>query len=654
MTMTSDATFYRPPSWVTGNVSIDEGLFLNMLVRELQPREVIEIGVASGCSSAALLQALATCGPDHRLHSFDLKESCYFAPERPVGSAVDEMFPAGRAIWNLHLGKTALDAGRMLKGRNIAMAFIDAAHSHPWPALDLLALLPALASGAWVALHDVFLARLGMKPVFGPEYLFRLWPGEKRSCSGKGNIAAIRLPRAKERAHAWVLSILSEPWHILVDASLLGILRIPAARNSTVERPCPAMLGPQLQLRAVAKAARPILIWGAGAAGRACLAQVRARGITVSGFVDRDPAKHSVIVDGVRVQSTDTLSDARPRPFVVVASMWAAAIEDDLRRAGWVPDDDFLRFDISTAELVPAGCGSAVAQPALLGMTTPEEQAYLREYVHRHFFGAGEIVDLGCWLGSTTISLASGIARNPRRAGRRVHAYDRFIWYDRWNHIGGDMTSTMRHGQSFRAEFERRLGDLREHVVVNEADLVRTTWDHGPIEVLVVDAMKNWKLCSAISRNFLPSVIPGIGLVVHQDFKFWGCPWIHLTMYRLRDLFALETDLTYSGSTVFRLLTTPSTPRISQELQPTDFPVDEIDAAYAHWRSILSGPMQVELDCARVLALSEAGVASPAREALITLLRAPERVPTAFLENIPVRAPELLDLARIGSSPNTA
>lgn len=650
MTSTPDATLPRPPAWVSGHVSADDARFLDHLVRELRPSAVIEIGVAAGCSSATILRALVACGPDSRLHSFDLAATCYFATERPVGSAVDEMFPAGRAIWELHLGKTAVDAGAMLSGRDVPLAFIDAAHSHPWPALDLLALVPALAPGAWVALHDVFLARWGMKPVFGPEYLFRFWPGEKRACRGRANIAAIRIPADRAQARAWILSILAEPWHVPIDAALLDALAVPAATTTAVTKPLPGMLGPQLQLRAVAAAARPILIWGAGVAGRACLAQLRARGLAASGFIDRDPAKHASEVDGLCVCSPDTLTLARPRPFVVAASMYASSIEEHLQRQGWEPEADFCRFDIPTAEFVQAGSGPAVVAPPLLGMTTPEEQAYLRELARRHFFGAGEIVDLGCWLGSTTISLASGLAHNPRRRARRVHAYDRFIWYDRWRSSAGDMASTMRQGQSFRAEFESRLGGLRDHVVVNEADLTQTTWNGGPIEILVVDAMKNWRLCSAITRNFFPAVIPGCGLVVHQDFKFWGCPWIHLTMYRLRDLFALEADLAYSGSTVFRLLATPPAARVSPELAPADFPVDEIDAAYAYWRGTLSKPLQVELECARVLALSEAGAVAQARDAFATLLNARLRMAPAFLENIPIRAPGLADLAHTAST----
>src|SRR5436853_7107707 len=66
----------------------------------------------------------------------------------------------------------------------------------------------------------------------------------------------------------------------------------------------------------------------------------------------------------------------------------------------------------------------------LIGMTTLEEQAYFEDYARSIYTGAGEIVDLGSWLGSTTISLARGLADNPSVEARRkkIHAFDQFLW----------------------------------------------------------------------------------------------------------------------------------------------------------------------------------------------------------------------------------
>ena len=45
----------------------------------------------------------------------------------------------------------------------------------------------------------------------------------------------------------------------------------------------------------------------------------------------------------------------------------------------------------------------------ILGMTSMEEQLFLEDYAQNEYSGKGEIVELGCWLGSSTISLARGL-----------------------------------------------------------------------------------------------------------------------------------------------------------------------------------------------------------------------------------------------------
>ena len=66
----------------------------------------------------------------------------------------------------------------------------------------------------------------------------------------------------------------------------------------------------------------------------------------------------------------------------------------------------------------------------LYGMISQSERAYLYWYGRHIFTGKGDIVDLGCWLGSTTISLAMGLEHN-KQAGfnRLIHSYDEFVWW---------------------------------------------------------------------------------------------------------------------------------------------------------------------------------------------------------------------------------
>lgn len=221
--LTRVAECYDPPEWAVGSISFHDAMFLYDFVRGLKPRRVIEIGVASGGSTAFLLMALADAGVpmlDERgeptLQSFDLHPWCYFDYAKPVGSAVLEM---AKHLWKglrLRTGCTAVDAGRIWAHEPVELAFVDADHRHPGTTADVLGLMPALAPGAWVVLHDIRLPeaarreeeRIGKqvdwREQHGAEWLFEAWPREKicggtvNTGMGGTNIGAIRMPLAHE------------------------------------------------------------------------------------------------------------------------------------------------------------------------------------------------------------------------------------------------------------------------------------------------------------------------------------------------------------------------------------------------------------------------------------------------------------------------
>jgi predicted O-methyltransferase YrrM len=238
---------YEPPAWAVGSISVHDAMFLYDMVRGVRARRVIEVGVAAGGSTAVLLTALADAGVpmvdghgEPTLQSFDLHPWCYFDRSRPVGSAVLEMAPELAAGLRLRTRCTAADAGRMWASPRepAELAFIDADHRHPCATADLLALMPALAPGAWVVLHDIRLAEAARReearngtPVdwsgqHGAEWLFESWPHEKLTggTSGAGmggtNIGAIRLPappRGRVTA-ADLRELISRPWETRPDA----------------------------------------------------------------------------------------------------------------------------------------------------------------------------------------------------------------------------------------------------------------------------------------------------------------------------------------------------------------------------------------------------------------------------------------------------
>ena len=85
--------------------------------------------------------------------------------------------------------------------------------------------------------------------------------------------------------------------------------------------------------------------------------------------------------------------------------------------------------------------GAAKAPPppggVFLGMTVKSEQTFCRHYARDRYTGAGEIVDLGCWMGATTIAFSRGLRKNlklaPGACRKRIHSYDLFKWHATMN-----------------------------------------------------------------------------------------------------------------------------------------------------------------------------------------------------------------------------
>ncbi|HEX8370032.1 MAG TPA: hypothetical protein VF604_15905 [Pyrinomonadaceae bacterium] len=192
----------------------------------------------------------------------------------------------------------------------------------------------------------------------------------------------------------------------------------------------------------------------------------------------------------------------------------------------------------------------------LVGMTSKTEQDYFAAYGEKNYSGKGEIVDLGCWLGSTTIPLVKGLLKNPAFAAsnRKVYAYDLFVWFDWMNSgtAGTNLAGKYKEGDNFVEEFKARTREFARHIEIREGDLKQIGWTGEKIEFLLVDAMKNWDLANAIVHDFYPSLIPGESLVLHQDYAHFFTPWIHLLQWRFQADFEFVEEVPRSQSVIFR------------------------------------------------------------------------------------------------------
>lgn len=180
------------------------------------------------------------------------------------------------------------------------------------------------------------------------------------------------------------------------------------------------------------------------------------------------------------------------------------------------------------------------------------EQKLLHWLARDYFSGEGMICDLGCFVGSSTLSLASGLDKGfDGSPAPLVHAYDLFIVPDD-PYTLQRLPEGYKPGDRFRDVFENNIASLRPWIEVHDGDLRLDPWTGGNIEILFIDICKCWSTNRMVLENFFPSLIPGRSIVVHQDFvRVWN-PWIPVTMSALGDYFEVLTE--EESSRVYRCI----------------------------------------------------------------------------------------------------
>jgi hypothetical protein len=255
----------------------------------------------------------------------------------------------------------------------------------------------------------------------------------------------------------------------------------------------------------------------------------------------------------------------------------------------------------STGHKPVSGSGNGVPKPEIPGMVSSDEMAFFRESAARYFGKEGAIVDLGCWLGSTSIALAQGILSHGSAADNRnekVFGLDMFQW-EAWMpaHIPYCLYEP---GDSFLPEARRVV---REHgggrVELIQADLGLYQWSGGPIKILLVDAIKNEDLAIQIPRNFFPSLTPG-SLLIHQDFKHYYTSWIHVLQYRLRQYFRFYRSVRW-GTVAFEVVASVPREAVDRATEFATIPDDETDASFRHSLELVGPEERANIAAAHVM-----------------------------------------------------
>jgi predicted O-methyltransferase YrrM len=221
----SDRVYHRRPAWAVGTISHHDARFLFGRALRSRADVLIEVGTASGLSTAFLCHAASRAsaagqiGTDFEIHSYDVDTQFYADRSRGVGDGAREMLDAELlAHLTFHAPATAATVRDQHDVDSIEFAFIDASHQHPWPALDLLAMLACLRPGAEVLLHDINLPRVTPEvPTFGAKLLFDELDLEKEADRGGPipNIGAVKIPDDKAGLRGQLLNLVDgHEWEV--------------------------------------------------------------------------------------------------------------------------------------------------------------------------------------------------------------------------------------------------------------------------------------------------------------------------------------------------------------------------------------------------------------------------------------------------------
>lgn len=124
-----EAIYDRRPAWVKGSVSRSDARFLYDRVLQATDDAIVEIGTASGVSTAVLCSAVGRRSTSYTVASYDISPTYYADRRRRTGSAARELLSADQlAHLKFRNPATALDVGDDYPEDSLGFVFIDAAH----------------------------------------------------------------------------------------------------------------------------------------------------------------------------------------------------------------------------------------------------------------------------------------------------------------------------------------------------------------------------------------------------------------------------------------------------------------------------------------------------------------------------------------------
>ena len=202
--------------------------FINGMIRKYKPKKILEVGVASGGSSAIILNAIQNIENSH-LYSIDKLINAYNKRNKETGWIVKEKFSNFMKKWTLYTGGITSNFIEKIGG-DIDLVFIDTVHEAPGEWLDIIQIMPFLKKkNAIVMLHDINFQFYVSKFFYSSnDHLFTYLKGEKIMPKVPyviPNIGAVLLDNDQEKHYFDYFFALSSRWSYIPDIKEWNFIR---------------------------------------------------------------------------------------------------------------------------------------------------------------------------------------------------------------------------------------------------------------------------------------------------------------------------------------------------------------------------------------------------------------------------------------------
>ena len=202
----------------------------------------------------------------------------------------------------------------------------------------------------------------------------------------------------------------------------------------------------------------------------------------------------------------------------------------------------------------------SIEQPADVlsgrGMIGDDERRLLYTLTKDYFSDSGRIIDGGAYLGSSSLALGLGLKHRNFPKRKVIDAFDMFIMQEIFVHNYLDrsdpLSQNVKPGDYVRHIYDRNTAEVAEYITVHDGDVRAKPWNGDPIEILFCDISKTPETNDYIIENWIPALLPEIGVLIQQDQVEENHVWVTITMEMLIDYFEF-IDYTANCSMVYRL-----------------------------------------------------------------------------------------------------